>query len=230
MKYLVFVLVLGGLTGAASAQWSDNFDSYATGSQMHGQGGWKGWQNDPGSGALTSSFQALSAPNSVAIGGGSDLVHEYSGVTSGAWTYYANVFMPTGRTGTTYFILMNRYSDAGGFQNGWWSVELGLAANGGVLDNLRSETPRTMNVGAWNEIRVDFDLTANTQSTFINGDLLSAGTWTTDGNSQLNLAVVDLYAGNTSNVFYDNLRLVPEPTTMAALSLGVLAFIRRRRK
>lgn len=230
MKYLVFVLVLGGLTGAASAQWSDNFDSYATGSQMHGQGGWKGWQNDPGSGALTSSAQALSAPNSVAIGGSSDLVHEYSGVTSGAWTYYANVFMPTGRTGTTYFILMNRYSDAGGFQNGWWSVELGLAANGGVLDNLRSETPRTMNVGAWNEIRVDFDLTANTQSTFINGDLLSTGTWTTDGNSQLNLAVVDLYAGNTSNVFYDNMRLVPEPTTMAALSLGVLAFIRRRRK
>ena len=230
MKYLVFVLVLGGLTGAASAQWSDNFDSYATGSQMHGQGGWKGWQNDPGSGALTSSAQALSAPNSVAIGGSSDLVHEYSGVTSGAWTYYANVFMPTGRTGTTYFILMNRYSDAGGFQNGWWSVELGLAANGGVLDNLRSETPRTMNVGAWNEIRVDFDLTANTQSTFINGDLLSTGSWTTDANSQLSLRVVDLYAGGTSNVFFDNMRLVPEPTTMAALSLGVLAFIRRRRK
>ncbi|MBK9233821.1 MAG: hypothetical protein IPO15_24020 [Anaerolineae bacterium] len=31
--------------------WSDNFDSYATGSQMHGQGGWKGWANDPAAGA-----------------------------------------------------------------------------------------------------------------------------------------------------------------------------------
>ena len=229
MKYLVFVLVLGGLTGAASAQWSDNFDSYATGSQLHGQGGWKGWQNDPGAGALTSSAQAISAPNSAAIGGASDLVHEYSGVTSGAWTYYANVYLPTGRTGNTYFILMNKYSDAGP-PNWDWSIEVNIAADGGVLDDFRSETPRTMNVGAWNEIRVDFDLSANTQSTFINGDLLSSGTWTTGANSGLSLQAVDLFANGTQNVFYDNMRLVPEPTTMSALSLGVLAFIRRRRK
>ena len=30
--------------------WSDNFDSYATGSQLHGQGGWKGWDNNPAAG------------------------------------------------------------------------------------------------------------------------------------------------------------------------------------
>ena len=32
-------------TGAAPelVDWSDNFDSYATASQLHGQGGWKGW-------------------------------------------------------------------------------------------------------------------------------------------------------------------------------------------
>jgi hypothetical protein len=29
------------------AGWSDNFDSYELGSSMHGQGGWKGWDNDP---------------------------------------------------------------------------------------------------------------------------------------------------------------------------------------
>ena len=26
--------------------WSEDFDSYQTGSQMHGQGGWKGWANN----------------------------------------------------------------------------------------------------------------------------------------------------------------------------------------
>ncbi len=27
--------------------WSDDFDSYANDSALHGQGGWKGWDNDP---------------------------------------------------------------------------------------------------------------------------------------------------------------------------------------
>ena len=93
--------------------WSDNFDSYATGSQLHGQGGWKGWDNNPAAGALTSSAQARSAPNSAAIVGASDLVHEYSGYTSGQWVYTAWQYVPTNFTGQSYFILLNTYNDAG---------------------------------------------------------------------------------------------------------------------
>ena len=78
--------------------WSENFDGYATGSQMHGQGGWKGWFNDPVGGALTSSAQARSAPNSVAIVGASDLVHEYV-ATDGLWIYTAWQFIPAAFTG-----------------------------------------------------------------------------------------------------------------------------------
>ena len=79
--------------------WSDNFDSYATGSQLIGQGGWEGWDNNPAAGALTSSAQALSAPNSAAIVGATDLVHQYSGYTSGQWVYTARQFIPAGFTG-----------------------------------------------------------------------------------------------------------------------------------
>ena len=40
--------------------WSDNFDSYATGSQLVGQGGWRrSAPTTPTAGALTSSAQAL---------------------------------------------------------------------------------------------------------------------------------------------------------------------------
>jgi hypothetical protein len=46
----------------------------------------------------------------------------------------------------------------------------------------------------------------------------------------LSLGAVDLYANNTSSVFYDNLNVVPEPATMAALGLGLAALLRRRRK
>ena len=97
--------------------WSDTFDSYATGSQIHGQGGWKGWANDPSAGALASSAQARSVPNSAAIVGASDLVHEYSGYTSGPWVYTAWQYAPTDMTGVSYFILLNQYDDAGATNN-----------------------------------------------------------------------------------------------------------------
>src|SRR4030042_3334301 len=97
-------LVLDLFEGYPNPGWTENFDSYATGSQMHGQGGWKGWGNVPGAGALTSNVQAHSVPNSVAILGASDLVHEYSGYTSGVWTYSAWQYVATTLSGLSYFI------------------------------------------------------------------------------------------------------------------------------
>ncbi|MCO5242551.1 MAG: immune inhibitor A [Anaerolineae bacterium] len=83
------------VTGAPElVDWSDNFDSYATGSQLIGQGGWEGWDGSAAAGALTSNAQALSAPNSADILGATDLVHQYSGYTSGKWVYTAMQYIP----------------------------------------------------------------------------------------------------------------------------------------
>ena len=35
-----------------TGDYSENFDSYAVGSQIIGQGGWEGWMGDPNAGAL----------------------------------------------------------------------------------------------------------------------------------------------------------------------------------
>src|SRR5687767_2112612 len=96
-KLLVAAAVIAPLSASAQ-MWSDNFDSYATGSQLHGQGGWKGWFNDPSAGALTSNAQFLSAPNSANIAGASDLVREYTASGPGLWTYAGSVFVPTAHT------------------------------------------------------------------------------------------------------------------------------------
>jgi hypothetical protein len=74
--------------------WSEDFDSYADGSSMHGQGGWKGWDNDPAWTAYVSSAQYLSDPHSVEVAGDTDLVHEYTGYTAGNYIYTAYVFIP----------------------------------------------------------------------------------------------------------------------------------------
>ncbi|KYK31488.1 MAG: hypothetical protein AYK22_07875 [Thermoplasmatales archaeon SG8-52-3] len=74
--------------------WSEDFDSYDDGSSMHGQGGWKGWYNDSQYTANVTSAKSRSSPHSVDIANNSDLVHEYSGYTSGEYVYTAWMYIP----------------------------------------------------------------------------------------------------------------------------------------
>jgi hypothetical protein len=77
-----------------SVVWSENFDSYTNGQDLHGVGGWKGWDNDPTWTAYVSNAQSRSPENSVDIKGNADLVHEYDGYTSGQYLYTAWIYLP----------------------------------------------------------------------------------------------------------------------------------------
>ncbi|UCF49968.1 MAG: hypothetical protein JSU91_00370 [Thermoplasmatales archaeon] len=74
--------------------WSDNFDSYEDGSSIHGQGGWKGWDNNSEYSAYIRSLKNRSSPNSLEIKAFSDIVHEYFGNYSGEFVYTAWMFFP----------------------------------------------------------------------------------------------------------------------------------------
>ena len=46
LRFLTVAFVVLGVCSAAGAQdFVEDFESYAAGSAMHGQGGWKGWDN-----------------------------------------------------------------------------------------------------------------------------------------------------------------------------------------
>lgn len=195
----------------APATWSDSFDFYATGSQMHGQGGWKGWDNAPSAGALTSSAQARSAPNSVDIMLDADLVHEYSGATSGQWVYTAWQYIPSGFTGTTFFILLNTYSD-GGTKN--WSTQVNFNSGTGLVSNDgASGGTLPLVTGQWVPIRVEIDLDQDTQDFYYNHQLLYSGTWTDEvsGGGAANIGAVDLFANGATSAFYDDISLIAVP-------------------
>ena len=80
--------------------WSDNFESYENGSSIHGQGGWKGWDNNSDYTAYVSSIKSRSYPHSLDIKAPTDLIRTYFGNYSGkfnytVWIYYPENIPPT---------------------------------------------------------------------------------------------------------------------------------------
>lgn len=221
-KYIAVTTMTAALAVSALGQgWADNFDGYASNSALHGVGGWKGWDNTPSAGASTSNLFSSSPSNSVDISGGADLVREYTGVTSGTWRYRCQVYVPSSlTTGSTYFILMNRYTDGLAGPKAWSAeYEFNLGTN--LVDDdfaapattwgAPPSTPRTIIRNAWTNILVEFDPVANTASNYYNGQLLHGPgrRWyeTTNANAIPALQCVDLYANNVGPVYYDNIEL-----------------------
>ncbi|KAB2949167.1 MAG: hypothetical protein F9K18_15335 [Thermoanaerobaculia bacterium] len=194
----------------AGDNWIDHFDTYATGSQMHGQGGWVGWDNAPAAGALTSSAQARSPLNSVDILGASDLVQIYTGHT-GTWTYTAWQYLPSSLSGITYFIMLNTYNHGGPYN---WSIQVNFD---GATDTVTNDgvTGGTLPIiyDQWVEIRVVIDLVADVQTFYYGGQVLYTGTWTGEvsGGGLAQIAAVDLFANGASSAFYDDISMSDLP-------------------
>jgi hypothetical protein len=232
MKMRTFLLfgaavVLVCLPATAIGQWSEDFDSYADGSSMHGQGGWKGWGNDPTWTAYVTSAQSLSSPQSVDISLNSDLVHEYAGYTTGQWVYTAWQYIPENFSGQSYFILLNTYSDSG---TNNWSTQVRFDSGLGIVESEFDYSQLPLITGRWVELRNEIDLDADSQSIYYDGQLLVTKSWTAgvSGNGALNIGAVDLFANGASTVYYDDISLVPEPASCLLLALAAALGLRRR--
>ncbi len=223
----VGVLACLPATVVADESWFDNFDSYALGSGLHGQGGWKGWGNDATWDAFVSDTFALSGPHSVDIVGDADIVREYSGKTEGQWVYTAWQYIPSSFVGSTYFILLNTYSD-GGAKN--WSTQVSFNSSGTVISDFDgAELPLITN--EWVELRVEIDLDADSQTFYYGGSELYTKSWSegVSGGGALNIGAVDLFANGASSIYYDNMSLVPAPGGVLVM-LGAVVFGRQRRR
>jgi hypothetical protein len=194
--------------------WTDNLDGYVTDTNLHGQGGWKGWGNSPGAGAPAVDDQALSTPNSVEIAAAADLVQEYV-VTSGKWFFRTYQFIPGTFAGDHYFILLNRYVDGCTTSPACnWSTQLVFDS---VADTV-SQDLGTVCVGSlpivydqWVELQIVIDLDANLQTVLYGGQQLFQCSWTGGGSGagDVSIDAVDLFANNATPVYYDDFSLLP---------------------
>jgi hypothetical protein len=227
---LMSLLVLSSITPSASTQmketnnikplsmvdWSDNFDSYTNDQFLDGggdDGGWKGWDNAPSAGAYVVDDQALSAPYSVEVALGTDLVHEYEGYTAGIWNYTAWQYIPDDFVGDTYFILLSDYTDGAGQAN-TWAVQLSFNSGTGLVESQWAGETLYYLTGQWVEIRCQCDLTGDWLEIYYDGELLAehiySDTVNAGGAGPLVIDAVDLYANSASPVYYDDISLTGE--------------------
>lgn len=217
------------ISAATSAQsFNDDFESYTLGSNLHGQGGWTGWDGNSAAGAVVSSAAAFSGSQSVDIVGASDLVHTFVDVTSGLWTLSVQQYVPSSSSGTSQLVLWNSYPSPGAWKDASVQIRYNLTAGWVTSDFDSSPTPNALAIlkDQWVESRFEINLNDNLVTEYYNNQLLYSHPWQTAGLDQLQ--ALDLYANSAGSVYYDNVVLIPEPTTASLLVLGGLAMLLRR--
>ncbi|MCL5280921.1 MAG: hypothetical protein M1376_13565 [Planctomycetes bacterium] len=200
---LAFIVLLSLAGNSWASEFAEGFETYAAGTSVHGQGGWKGWNNVAAAGAPVSNRTAHGGRNSIEILGSSDLVHEFH-LTSGKWTVTAYQYIPTGARGATYFILLNTYQDDGPYD---WSVQTEFDMTAGIITPAIGATgsPAKIVYDQWVQIRLVIDLTANTFEESYNGTKIATGPW--DTNAHGTLQAIDLFGNGASSVYYDDLKI-----------------------
>lgn len=214
----------------ASGQLYDNFDSYTPGS-IHGQGGWEGWTGIASVAGWVTTDQSSSPPNSLEIIRGDDTVKTFSGVTSGFWSLSIQQYIPSSSSGGTYVILMNQYP-----ANLNWSEQIYCDLTGGTIgSDMVPGSSVPLIKDEWITLRFDINLDTSSVSSFYNNTLVATHAWHS-GSGLNQLAALDLYAdedsvtGQVGAVYYDNLILIPEPSTVSLLLLGGVALLLRPRR
>ncbi len=186
---------------AATADWTENFDSYALDSSIDGQGGWAGWEGGTGCDAYVTDVVSYSAPHSCASIPTSDIVQELDAVT-GEWEMTGWCYIPTGSTGKQYFIMLNSYYP----DTNVWSVQLEFDADAGLATDYYSSSTAPIVYDTWVEVKVEIYLDMNSYDIYYNTAFLASNTWQTGGVNEI--AAFDMFSDGGSTIFWDDLELI----------------------
>ncbi|MHC4520659.1 MAG: discoidin domain-containing protein, partial [Planctomycetota bacterium] len=211
---IVFFAITGvAMTGAGSVAsgqaFKDDFESYTAGSNIHGQSGWKGFDNNPNVGALVSDAFAHSGSQSIEIAEGADLIHEHE-IAGGKWVFSVMQYVPSGSFGYSYVYLLSQYDDrsVGGGDRPVWSTFTRFLLSSRIVNTKTSGAMAAAIVfDRWIEHKYIVDLDENTVEAYYDGMLIDTRIWDEDG--QDTLAAINLYGHQGSCVYYDDISVLP---------------------
>ncbi len=205
-------------TGSADGPtFSDNFDTYAAGSNIAGQGAWEVWYTG-GTNAPVDNAQAASAPNSLRLLPTSDIVQRFT-IDSGKWLFKIKTYVPSTMTpGSGGFIIMlNQY---GGPDN--WSLQVALNDITGsqqalpfMIESQFDNAIMPLVTDQWVEFRAEIDLDVDQVTNFYNNQMLGTPHLWTDNNFAsgpgiTSIAALDLYSDDGTPIYFDDVSLEPD--------------------
>ncbi len=204
----------------------DDFESYAVGSTIAGQGSWETWDFDPNVDSTVESTFLNTTQASTGVQGNvleltpnDDIVRTFGGLTSGAFSFTSKTYIPAGQAGDYYFILLNTYDGSGSGYNWSGQMHMSDATQQVNSDNVAGGvgTYGITNIvyDAWIEVRFDVDLdnqapggtgSGTVQAFYNDVQIITDGEWTTTG--QQAMQCLDLYnTGNPGIFYYDDVEI-----------------------
>ncbi|MCW5757936.1 MAG: hypothetical protein KIT54_11935 [Phycisphaeraceae bacterium] len=228
MRKALSALVVCGFVAPAFAQTvliDDNFESYALGSPLSGQGGWDLWPG--GFDAIVVDDEAFSGTKSFgAMSPNVDMIYRMrdpSGAPiaqSGQWTFTCQVFMPsTGAPGGDfYLILLNTYNDANPLASNW-SMQVRFGLGDMTVESQFDGNTLPLVVDRWAEFRAEIDLDLNLFDLYYNGQLLAEDLiWTENvsGGGRLQIDVLDLFSDTAAPAYVDDVKIIEASGTCRA--------------
>jgi hypothetical protein len=218
MRIALSIVAACGLCSSALAQTTlidDDFESYAVGSGVAGQGGWDLWPG--GMDALISDAQAASGTKSfLADQFEVDVIYRMrdgSGAPiaqSGQWTFSCNTFMSSSAVGDFYVLLLNQFNDADPTLSNW-SMQVRFGTIDAIVESQFDGNTTPLIYDEWVPLRAEIDLDADSFDIYYNDVLFAEDLiWSENvsGGGLTQIDVLDLYAPNANPSYIDDVLLV----------------------
>ena len=211
--------------------WYEDFETHYADVGADNWRAWKGWDDDPAFDAPVTEIQPNSGSKSVAIEGDSDLVREFADADFGYWVFSGWQYIPsdfisggTGLNSGSWFLLLNTYNDGGPYH---WSVGLQADSTTGWMKIYQGDGNNTINVpyetDRWVKIQAEVDLDDDWTRVYYDDTLVAEYSWTGgvfgEGGGALDIAAVDLFANNSTPIYYDDLSLTPHHILLGDVNL-----------
>nr|NQU89102.1 T9SS type A sorting domain-containing protein [Bacteroidota bacterium] len=213
------------------AEIFEDFETYNSGEQLveqavaQGIDYWTTWSNSPGSAEdpYISSDVSQSGNNSVVIEGTNDAVLLFGNKTSGAYTVFFGIYVPSGFYG--YFNLLQDFAGT----SSQWGAQCYFDAGGiGTIDaGGAGAGVFNYNYDEWVHVKVDVDLDTDWADIYINDALIISWQWSTGtfGTGTLNqLSAMNLWAwgdNGTPKAYFDDIALIEKTPPVAVEEITV---------
>jgi len=221
-KPLLFIVGTIVSSFSFSQIFSDDFESYATGSYVGPQSAtWTTWSGTEGGAedAQVTNNQASSGSNSIylsstsANGGPQDVVLDFGPLyTSGVFTFQSDFYVNAGKTGYFNFQASQTIGQT-------WALNVNFNAGDMYIDDGQTSNlvVNTYPEATWFTLKIEANLTLKVWKAFIDGNLV--GTWINGVNS---LASTDFFPVQNSQFFVDDVSFDHQPYTLSNLN-GMMA-------